>query len=66
MSVEEAPKLPVLLSHPPGGQLDLRGCLNALEFVDSEALLEFLEIVSSAGSRPPLVVPYPGKIGFLL
>ncbi|RTE68335.1 hypothetical protein BHE90_017287 [Fusarium euwallaceae] len=66
LSVEEATKLTVLLSHPPSGLLDFRGCLDALEFVDSEALLELLEILSSAGSRPPLAIPYPGKIGSLL
>jgi hypothetical protein len=50
VSVEEAAKLTVLLSHPPGGLLDFIGCLDALEFVDSEALLELLEMLSFAGS----------------
>lgn len=64
--VEETTKLTVLLSHPPGGLLDFRGRLDALELVDSKSLLELLEILSSASPRPPLVVSYPGKIGLLL
>lgn len=65
VSVEEAAKLTVLLSHPPSGLLNFRGRLDALELVDSKSLLELLEILSSACPRPPLVVSYPGKIGLL-
>jgi hypothetical protein len=66
VSVEEAAELAVLLGHPPGGLLDFRGRLDALELVDSKPLLELLEILSSSSPRPPLVVSYPGKIGLLL
>lgn len=66
VSVEETAELTVLLSHPPSGLLDFRGCLDALELVDPKSLLELLEILSSASPRPPLVVSYPGKIGLLL
>lgn len=66
MSVEQPSQLSVLLCDPSSCKLDLSRGLDTLELVDSESLLQLLEIFSPSSPRSSLIISYPGKICLLL